>query len=403
VYREAALAAACASDDLRAHGVVPSLLAGVPISIKDLFDVRGDVTLAASKALVGRPAASEDAPIIKRLRAAGAILVGRTNLSEFAFSPLGVNPHYGTPGNPADRARVPGGSSSGAAVSAADGMAVAGIGSDTAGSCRIPAAFCGTVGFKPTQKRVPLEGTWPLSTTLDSVGPLAMSVSCCAIVDAALSGEPIAAPQPLPLAGLRLAVPQTVVCDDMDETAARAFQHAVVKLSTGGARILEIPFGELKDIAPLIAKPFFTQIEAYAWHKDLLSEKGDVYDQRIRSRILVGANASAVDYIALMKLRRDMIARAAEITAPFDAVLMPTIQHVAPTIAAVAEEKTYWSYVRATIRNPMFANFFNRCAISIPCHERGELPIGITLLGEHGGDRRLFQIALAAEQALQRM
>src|SRR5436305_14101692 len=223
VYADSARAAADAQDRLRRAGYVASPLAGLPVSVKDLFDVAGEVTLAASKALDDRPPATQDAPVVARLRAAGAVLIGRTNMTEFAFSGVGINPHYGTPGNPYDRARVPGGSSSGAAVSVADGQAVVGIGSDTGGSVRIPAALCGIVGFKPSKRRVPTEGTFPLSYTLDSIGPMAGSIACCAIADAIMAGEPPVAPDPVPVEAMRLAVPQSFVLDGIAPEVANAF------------------------------------------------------------------------------------------------------------------------------------------------------------------------------------
>src|SRR5579864_3980633 len=206
VYADRARAAADAQDQLRNAGYAASLLAGLPVSIKDLFDVAGEQTLAGSKALDDRPPAARDAPVVARLRAAGAVLIGRTNMTEFAFSGVGINPHFGTPGNPHDRRLIPGGSSSGAAVSVGDGAAIVAIGSDTGGSVRIPAALCGIVGFKPTKRRIPRGGVIPLSTTLDSIGPLANSVGCCAIADAVMAGEAPSAPAPWPALGLRLGV-----------------------------------------------------------------------------------------------------------------------------------------------------------------------------------------------------
>src|SRR5262245_621372 len=237
VYKGQALAAADASDALRKAGLVASPLAGLPVSIKNLCDVAGETTLAGSRALDDAPPARQDAPVVARLRAAGAVIVGSTNMSEFAFSGVGFNPHYGTPGNPADRKRVPGGSSSGAAVSVADAMAVAALGTDTGGSVRNPAAVCGIVGFKPTARRVPIDGVVPLSTSLDSIGPLANSVECCAIVDAVFAGEPVALPEPVPLAGLRLAVPMHFVMDDLDPGVAKAFERAVRVLGGVGVKI----------------------------------------------------------------------------------------------------------------------------------------------------------------------
>src|SRR5215475_13636689 len=191
VHAADALAAADFYDRVRARGAAPSLFAGIPVSIKDLFDVAGDATTAGSIALKNGKAATRDAPAVARLRAAGLIPIGRTNMTEFAFSGLGINPHYGTPANAYDRpaGRIPGGSSSGAAVSITDGMAFGALGTDTGGSCRIPAALCGIAGFKPTQKRVPIDGAFPLSHTLDSIGPLAAKVADCAVFDAVLAGE----------------------------------------------------------------------------------------------------------------------------------------------------------------------------------------------------------------------
>src|SRR5215475_5871155 len=207
VHAEASRAAADYYDHLRARGAAPSPFAGIPVSIKDLFDIAGDVTTAGSTALRDAAPATRDAPSVARLRAMGFIPIGRSNMTEFAFSGLGINPHYGTPANLYDRkaARIPGGSSSGAAVSVTDGMAFCGLGTDTGGSCRIPAALCGIVGFKPTARRVPTQGAFPLSTSLDSIGPLAATVECCAVVDAVLAGEGALALPKFPLENVRLA------------------------------------------------------------------------------------------------------------------------------------------------------------------------------------------------------
>lgn len=401
VYREAALAEADASDRLRKHGIVPSPLAGLPISIKDLFDVAGDVTLAGVKAHANLPPATSDAPIVARLRAAGAVIIGRTNLSPMAFSPLGVNRDFGTPGNPADRTRIPGGSSSGAAVSVADGMAVAAIGSDTGGSIRMPAAFCGIAGIKPTQQRVPLTQTWPLSTTLDSVGPLAPSMRCCALVDAALAGEAIIVPDAIALKGLRFALPMNSVTDDMDATVSKAFQRALEILSKHGAQIIEIQMPEINDVIAMWRKPpSFTQMEGYARYGKWLADNPDAYDPFIRARFAVGANASAKDYIDLVHARASIIERSAKATRNFDAVIMPTLQFVAPTIAEASTEEGFKRIVPQAIRNPSIGNLLDRCAISTPCHQPGELPVGLSLMGEHGDDRRLLALGLAVEAAL---
>ena len=404
VYRESALAEADASDQLRKYGIVPSPLAGLPISIKDLFDVAGDVTLAGVKAHAHFPPATSDAVIVQRLRAAGAVIIGRTNLSPMAFSPLGVNRDFGTPGNPADRTRIPGGSSSGAAVSVTDGMAVAAIGSDTGGSIRMPAAFCGIAGIKPTQTRVPLTKTWPLSTTLDSVGPLAPSIACCALVDAALAGETIIVPDAIPLKGLRFALPMSGVLDDMDATVSKAFQRALQILAKHGAQIIETRMPEIGEvIAMWRSPPSFTQMEGYARYGKMLSENPDAYDPSIRARFAVGANASAKQYIDLLNARTDIIERSAEATRNFDAVIMPTLQSVAPTIAEVSTEEGFKRIVPQAIRNPSIANLLDRCAITTPCHQPGELPVGLSLMGEHGEDRRLLAMGLSVEAAFKEL
>jgi aspartyl-tRNA(Asn)/glutamyl-tRNA(Gln) amidotransferase subunit A len=238
---------------LRSAGYVASPLAGVPVSIKDLFDVVGERTLADSKALDDAPAAQRDAPIVACLRAAGAVLIGRTNMTEFAFSGVGINPHYGTPGNPCDRLCIPGGSSSGAAVSVADGGSIVAIGTDTGGSVRIPAAFCGIIGFKPTQKRISRTGVTPLSTTLDSIGPLANSVTCCAVTDAVMAGEAPVVPSAIAVDRLTLAVPQSLVLDDLAPEVATAFQSACSRLSRAGARVVDLPLTELSEYRTLNA------------------------------------------------------------------------------------------------------------------------------------------------------
>lgn len=395
VWRDQALAAADASDRLRRAGIVPSPLAGLPVSVKNLCDIAGETTLAGSKALDDAPPAKADAPVVARLRASGAVLVGSTNMSEFAFSGIGANPHYGTPGNPADRKRVPGGSSSGAAVSVADGMAVAALGTDTGGSVRIPAAVCGLAGFKPTARRVPLDGLVPLSFSLDSVGPLANSIECCAVVDAIFAGESIDVPPAATLAGLRLAVPRHFVLADLDATVSRAFERALKALSAAGARVIEIPLAELDELPRINAKGGFAASEAYAWHRDLLARREADYDPFIAPRIRRGAEMGAADYIELLGHRRDLQRRVAAVTSQFDAVVMPSCAVVAPTIDSVRDPQEFTRQNLLLLRNTTVGNFLDRCAASVPCHQAGELPVGFMLMGEAMADRRLLSIARA--------
>ncbi len=402
LYGDRALAAARASDLMRQAGFVRSPLEGLPISIKDLFDVAGETTRAGSTALDDAPAATANAPVVERLLAAGAVLVGRTNMTEFAFSGLGINPHYGTPLNPYDRAaaRIPGGSSSGAAVSVTDGMAAAAIGTDTGGSVRIPSAFCGIAGFKPTARRVPREGCLPLSTSLDSIGPLAPSLSCCALLDAVLSGSGEGIPARADVAGPRLAVPTTLALDGMDETVATAFRRALDALSKAGARISEIAVPEFGALGGLQAKGSFAGAEAWHWHRALIAKAADRYDPRVLVRIQRGAEMALADYLDLLAARQGWIAAVEARLAGFDALLMPTVPIVAPRIADLAEEAAYGATNLLILRNSTLINFLDGCAASLPCHRPGEAPVGLMVAGAGGQDRRILAVGLAIEATL---
>ena len=402
-HRESALAEARASDALRAHGIVPSPLAGIPISVKDLFDVAGDITRAGSKVLADSAPARTDATVVRRLRQAGAIIVGRTNMVEFAFSGLGLNPHYGTPKNPWDRAtgRIPGGSSSGAAVSVSDGMAAMGLGTDTGGSVRIPAALCGLVGFKPTARRIPTDGTFPLSNTLDSIGPIARSVACCALVDSLLAGEAPLVPPALPLKGLRLGVVQDYVLDALDSAVAAAFGKALSRLSQAGALVSDVRFDALRQLPQINQKGGLVVAEAYAVHRDLITRRKAEYDPRVASRALRGADISAADYIDVLNRRAVMIAESARLAAPCDALLMPTVAMIAPAIAPLeTDDGLYGKINLAILRNPGVVNFLDGCALSIPCQEQGAAPVGLMVVGQGGEDRRLLAVGQALESAL---
>jgi len=399
-----ARATAAAWDALRASGAALPPLAGVPFSVKDLTDVAGSTTTAGSIALRDAAPATADAAYLTRLRAAGVVVLGTTNMTEFAMGGLGLNPHYGTPRNPFDRnaGRIPGGSSSGAAVSITDGMAAVAIGTDTAGSVRMPAALCGITGFKPTARRVPLGGTVPLAESLDSIGPLGRSVACCALVDAVLAGDAVPrVPATAEIAGLRFAVPTTLVLEALDTGVAAAFANALSALSRAGARIVEIPFAEFGELPAINARGGFAVAEGYAWHRKLLATKAAEYDPVIGARFANGASVSAADFIDLCHARTDLIGRSDTITAQFDAVLMPTVPIVAPPIASFDDNEEQWLQTnRLLIRNPGIANFLDRCALSIPCHAAGSAPVGLTLMGETMGDHRLLAIGLAVEAAL---
>ena len=397
---EQALMEARASDAARAAGIVASPLAGVPISIKDLFDVRGQVSSAASLALADAPPADADALAVARLRAAGAVLLGRTNMSEFAFSGLGLNPHYGTPRNPHDDARVAGGSTSGGAVTVALAMAAGALGTDTGGSIRIPSAFCGLTGFKPTAASVSLAGTLPLSRSLDSAGPIAHSVDCCAILYAALSGHDIGAQAPA-LKGLRFGFTLDYVGTHVAPQVQQAFDATLDKLRAAGALVEQFDFPELLELPTINGGGGLVAAEAWHWHKVLLEEKGAQYDQRVAARIRRGQQQGAADYIDLLDARARLIAIAQQRMAPFDAWLVPSVAVLAPQVAPLeADDATFFATNGLVLRNASVINFLDGCALSLPCHAEGELPVGLGICGLAGSDDTVLQIGRAVEALL---
>ena len=403
----ARLAADQADALLAAGGSLPSRLAGLPVSIKDLLDVAGEPTQAGSVVLHDRPPALCDAPVVARLRAAGAAILGKTNMTEFAYSGVGLNPHYGTAANPATAhlaggpsaglPRIPGGSSSGAAVSVAAGMCVAGIGSDTGGSIRIPAALCGLVGFKPTARRVPTTGAIPLSTTLDTICALSRSVDDCILLDSIIADTALRIPA-LPLAGLRLAVPGTLMLDDLDPHVAASFAAALGRLSNAGAHVVDCALPELAECQ---AFGFFSSAEAFAWHRTLLAQREAGYDPRVAKRIRLGASISAADYIDLHAARNAWITRMEGLLAPYDALIMPTVPIVAPPIAALeASEAEFFRNNNLLLRNTAAFNLLDGCAVSLPCQAEGSMPVGLMVAGPALADARILAIARAIEAAL---
>lgn len=391
-------------DRRRAKGDTLPPFAGIPLALKDLFDVAGEITSAGSRIFANEMPALRDAPAVARLRAAGFVFVGRNNMTEFAFSGLGLNPHYGTPASPYDRTtrRIPGGSTSGGAVAVADGMAAASLGTDTGGSCRIPAAFCGIVGFKPTAHRVPRDGVIPLAYSLDSIGPLANSVDCCATLDAILRGV---TPRPLAdvsLNDVRLLLPTSLVLDGMDEHVAKAFERGIDTLSRAGAAITRQPLTELLRIPEINARGGIASVEAYAWHRPLLESHRAQYDPRVANRILKGAELTSQDARELYDARDEMIDVVSRTTNEVDALVMPTTPIIPPLMSAFGQDADYIRVNSLVLRNPSLANFLDRCAISLPVHRRGEAPVGLMLIGRRDDDRRLLAIAQAIEAEFNR-
>lgn len=399
-----ARSAADAYDALRASGIALPRYAGIPLSVKDLFDLAGETTLAGSVLLRNAPPASADAVCIARLRAAGFIVLGRTNMTEFAFSGVGLNPHYGTPLNPWDRPsqRIPGGSSSGAAVSVAADLCAAAIGTDTGGSCRIPAALCGIVGYKPTARRVSTTGTYPLSTTLDSIGPLAHSVDCCAILDGVMSGhaDVAATTAAYPVSALRLAVLDAYVTEQLDQHVAASYSRALQKLAAAGARLTDIRIAALEQLSDMNARGGISAAEALAHHQQQLSQHKDQYDPRVAARILRARQMSAAEYVSLLARRAAFIKAVSSQIATFDAVLMPTTPLIAPPLAELSADEGYWRINGLMLRNTSIVNMLDGCAITLPCHDPGSAPVGLSLFASALHDARLFAVARAVEACL---
>ena len=398
VYADAARTAADAADARAKSGKTLGVLDGAVITIKDLFDVKGEVTRAGSAMLAkrGKPAAA-DAPVVRRLREAGAVIVAKTNMTEFAFSGVGANPHFGTPGNPADRKRIPGGSSSGGAVACADGIGEIAIGTDTGGSTRIPAALCGIVGYKPTQKRIPRDGAYPLSFALDSIGPMARSVADCHRTDAVLAAEPFETLQPADFGAVRIGLIKNVVLENMDGIVAPAFEKALAKLSPAKRTDVTLDLGLMNAVNE---RGGIAPAEAYAIGRTLLTEDGEGVDPFVRARIMRAAPMVAADYIQNLRDRATAIARMDAVFQDFDVLVLPTTPIVAPLIDEVKTADGFATRNVLLLRNTSIGNFFDLCAISLPIKLGNSLPCGLMLFARHGGDAKLFQVAAAVEKAL---
>ena len=407
VYAEKARAAADAADARAAGGRSLGPLDGAIVSIKDLFDVAGEPTRAGSKILAEEAApASADAPVVQRLRRAGAVIVAKTNMTEFAFSGIGANPHFGTPGNPRDRARVPGGSSSGAGVAIADGMCDIAIGTDTGGSVRIPAALCGLVGFKPSRQRIPTAGAFPLSYTLDSIGPIANSVEDCAkadwvMADAVMAEERFEPLAPIALAGLSFGIAEGVPLDRLDDTVTKAFAAGIARLDKAGVQVSRETLPLLDDMGAVNAKGGISPPEACALHRDRIERRAADFDPNVLARIERGCAVPPEDYAWMMQERRRLVAAMDGRLAALDALIMPTTSIVAPTIAEVEDRKVFAARNAAVLRNTAIVNFFDLCAVSLPLpRPAATMPTGLMLIARNGQDRRLLRIAAAVEKSL---
>ena len=402
---EAARAAAAAADQAIAAGRNPGPLAGLAVSIKDLFDVAGETTGAGSTILRDAAPAAEDAPAVARLRSAGAALIGRTHMSEFAFSGVGLNPHFPVLANPAtlDRdptERVPGGSTSGGAASVAAGAAWAALGSDTGGSIRIPAALQGLVGFKSTARLVPIEGAVPLATTLDTVSAMTRSVRDAVVLHEVLADRTVHLAK-RPLSQWRFALPTRLMLDGLDATVARAFDRTLAALSAAGARIETIDLAPLAEIAPINANGSFAAAESWAFHRRWLVDRETQYDRRVALSIRRGETMSAADYVDLVAARRGWIARTGKALQAFDALLSPTVPVVAPPLAPlVDDDEAFFVANNLLLRNPSSVNFLDGCALSLPCQRDDELPVGLMVWHGAGHDDAVLAAGLAIEATL---
>ena len=407
-YHDRARQQADVIDHARKQGWVVPKFAGIPLSVKDLFDEAGIVTKAGSIVLKDAAPASQDAIVVARLKAAGFIVIGRTNMTEFAFSGLGTNAHYGTPRSPFERdpnnpkiGRVAGGSSSGSAVSISDQMAVATIGSDTGGSTRAPAAFCGIVGFKPTTDRMPGAGIFPLSTSFDAAGPMGTSVDCCAMLDSLMAGKDGNAEPPFPVKNLRLAIPVGYLFDDLDDHVAQCFAAAIKALSTAGAIIEEMPIAPIEAMRPSNNTKSIVAAEAYALHRDRLeSDAVAQYDPYIAHRLAGGHDISTTDYINMFAARKKVWADVQTMTQHFDALVLPTSPALPPTLDTLDSIAAKTAINARCLRNTSLSNYLDQPTITLPCHGAGTAPVGISLMGSRLHDRRLFAIAAGVEKIL---
>ncbi|MER9297409.1 amidase [Mesorhizobium sp. M0621] len=402
LYTEAARAAADASDARKRAGVKLGPLDGTIVSIKDLFDVTGEATTAGSLMRKTAAPAPDDAVIVSRLRQAGAVIIGKTNMTEFAFTAIGDNQHFGTPGNAADAIRIPGGSSSGAGVSVGEATSEISIGSDTGGSIRIPASLNGVVGFKPTARRVPLAGAFPLSATLDSIGPLARTVAQCAVADAVMAGEVPTALAPIALAGLRIGIPRGVLFEETEGEVATAFDHCLGKIEQAGARVADLPIDDLLgEMRAATKRGSIAAMEGAEVHADWLATGASVpVDPHVSGPLARAAMLPTPVYIRAIRRRAALAAAMDERLASVDVLALPTIPVMAPTIVSLTEDAELRDRIEGLLlRNTQVANQFDQCAISLPMPGT-TLPAGLMLVARNGHDRRLLRIAAEIESLL---
>lgn len=398
LYVEAARQDAAASDARRVAGRPLSPIDGKIVSIKDLFDVAGDVTTAGSRLMSKNAPAESDAPIVKTLRRAGAVIIGKTHMTEFAFSAVGMNPHFGDPGNPDDVTRIAGGSSTGAAIAIRLGMCEMSVGSDTGGSIRMPSALCGTVGLKPTQARIPREGMVPLCPSFDTAGAIAASVQDCAKLDAVLAGDSKVEIEPLALEGLRIGVPESYFFDGMEAPVQEAFEATLEKLKQSGTLLVKARIDDiLADMNAVNERATFPNIESSFVFRQQMKDDPDAVDPFIRSRIERGMSIEASHYIWMTEQRSDLMNRIDVAMQSLDFIVTPTVPILAAKIADMRNPDQLATTNLLLLRNTWVANFFDLPALSLPINNGG-LSIGLQIVGKRADDMRVLSAGLALEK-----
>jgi len=371
------------------------LLDGVPISWKDLFDTAGVETEAGSALLKGRTPAA-DAAVLTAATRDGLVCLGKTHMSELAFSGLGLNPITATSPCINDEKAVSGGSSSGAAASVAFGLAPAGIGSDTGGSVRIPAAWNDLVGLKTTTGRLPLTGVVPLCETFDTVGPLARSVEDCAHLLAAMENRRAPDLEGTSLSGTRMMVLETVALDDLRERPARGFDDALTRLARAGAKIERGRLPELVEAMSLTS--ILVTAEAYGIWGPTVETAPEKMFPRILERVRAGADFKAADYVAAWRRLRAIRALWASVTAGYDAVLLPTSAILPPDADRLMTDFDYYIGENLlSLRNTRIGNLMDVCALTLPTAEPS---CGISFMAGPMQEDRLLRLGSAAERAL---
>lgn len=402
VAQDEAIAIAQTQDILLEKGFQAGPLSGVTVSIKDLFDIAGQVTASGSNVLRNNSLATEDSEVVSRIRRAGGIVVGRTNMTEFAYSGLGLNPHFGTPLNPYDRGngRIPGGSTSGGAISVTDQMAVVAIGSDTGGSCRIPAALCGIVGFKPTASRYSMAGVLPLSRSLDSVGVLAPTVQCCQIIDDVLFNGPKENNFEVSINRINIGVLENVVLEGIDRDVKKNYLRTIEVLERSGANLRTINSKVFERVVELQGQPKIVSAEANSEYENILTLKSEGVDPRVSTRIAKGKEITSAVYIQTL-VERKLLIKAWQQEFSNDHVwVMPTVPIIAPLLNDLCSDEEYFKYNSLMLRNPGLINFLDGCALSIPNHFAEEPPTAIMLVSLGSADESLLRCGVAVEKAL---